>query len=113
MPCRRAAPSIRVAKNASSAARANAPSRSGSAPTSPPAGCMTSKALSHESQGPPPLLTLDGVGRDFDVSRPWLNRVIEGTPRQLLHAVDDVSFEVRKGETLALVGESGCGQPTL
>jgi peptide/nickel transport system ATP-binding protein len=59
------------------------------------------------------LLRLDGVGRDFDVSRPWLNRVLEGAPRQLLRAVDDVSVEVRKGETLALVGESGCGKSTV
>ena len=59
------------------------------------------------------LLELEAVGRDFDVSRPWLNRVIERAPRQLLRAVDDVSFEVRKGETLALVGESGCGKSTV
>ena len=61
----------------------------------------------------PSLLELEDVGRDFDVSRPWLNRVIEGMPRQLLHAVDGVSFAVRKGETLALVGESGCGKSTV
>jgi len=60
-----------------------------------------------------PLLQLENVGRDFDVSRPWLNRVMEGAPRQLLHAVDSVSFEVRRGETLALVGESGCGKSTI
>jgi peptide/nickel transport system ATP-binding protein len=30
-----------------------------------------------------------------------------------VHAVDDVSFSIRKGETLALVGESGCGKSTV
>jgi peptide/nickel transport system ATP-binding protein len=74
---------------------------------------MSNGALSSDSQGPLPLLRLDGVGRDFDVSRPWLNRVLEGAPRQLLRAVDEVTVEVRKGETLALVGESGCGKSTV
>ncbi len=60
-----------------------------------------------------PLLKLESVSRDFDVSRPWLNRVLEGEPRRLLRAVDRVSFEVTKGETLALVGESGCGKSTV
>jgi len=60
-----------------------------------------------------PLLRLESVTRDFDVSRPWLNRVIEGEPRRLLRAVDEVSFEISRGETLALVGESGCGKSTV
>ena len=60
-----------------------------------------------------PLLELKEVGRDFDVSRPWLNRVLEGEPRRSLRAVDDVSFSIQRGETLALVGESGCGKSTV
>jgi len=60
-----------------------------------------------------PLLRLKAVSRDFDVSRPWLNRVIEREPRRWLRAVDRVSFEVQRGETLALVGESGCGKSTV
>jgi peptide/nickel transport system ATP-binding protein len=60
-----------------------------------------------------PLLSLSAVSRDFDVSAPWLNRVIERQPRRSLRAVDDVSLEVERGETLALVGESGCGKSTV
>jgi len=60
-----------------------------------------------------PLLSLTQVSRDFDVSAPWLNRVIERQPRRSLRAVDEVSFHVDAGETLALVGESGCGKSTV
>ncbi len=60
-----------------------------------------------------PLLKLEAVSRDFDVSAPWLNRVLEREPRRLLRAVDDVNLEVERGETLGLVGESGCGKSTV
>ena len=59
------------------------------------------------------LVQAHDLARTFDVSAPWLNRVIERKPRQLLHAVDGVSFEIEKGQTLALVGESGCGKSTV
>ncbi|HSH88548.1 MAG TPA: dipeptide ABC transporter ATP-binding protein [Ramlibacter sp.] len=60
-----------------------------------------------------PLVQARDLAKTFDVSVPWLNRVIEGRPRQLLQAVDGVSFDIAKGQTLALVGESGCGKSTV
>ena len=60
-----------------------------------------------------PLVEVRDLTKTFDVSAPWLNRVIERRPRQWVHAVDGVSFEIPKGQTLALVGESGCGKSTV
>ena len=59
------------------------------------------------------LLEVRDVAKEFDVSRPWLNRVLEGQDKQILKAVDGVSFTINRGETLALVGESGCGKSTV
>ena len=59
------------------------------------------------------LVVAHDLAKTFDVSAPWLSRVIERKPRQLLKAVDGVSFEIERGKTLALVGESGCGKSTV
>ncbi|MBX3585011.1 MAG: dipeptide ABC transporter ATP-binding protein [Ramlibacter sp.] len=69
--------------------------------------------MSTLTQATPPLVQAQDLAKTFDVSAPWLNRVIERKPRQLLHAVDGVSFEIERGKTLALVGESGCGKSTV
>ena len=61
----------------------------------------------------PALLEVDGLTRTFDVSAPWLNRVLESRPRQYLRAVDDLTFRIERGKTLSLVGESGCGKSTV
>jgi len=55
-----------------------------------------------------PLLVLDNVTKNFVVRRSLL-----GLPTAAVRAVDGVSFSVARGETLALVGESGCGKSTV
>ena len=59
------------------------------------------------------VLLADQVSRYFDVSRPWLQRTLAREPKQVLRAVDGVSFRVARGSTLSLVGESGCGKSTV
>ena len=54
-----------------------------------------------------PLLEVKGLTTRFDIAAGLFSRV---TGR--VHAVEDVSFSLQPGETLALVGESGCGKST-
>jgi peptide/nickel transport system ATP-binding protein len=60
-----------------------------------------------------PMLVAEDLARHFDVSRPFLQRLFAGEGRRILRAVDGVSFEIPKGTTLSLVGESGCGKSTV
>ena len=60
-----------------------------------------------------PIIKVEKLTRIFDVSKPWLNRVIERQPRALLTAVSEVSFEVPENSVYALVGESGSGKSTI
>jgi peptide/nickel transport system ATP-binding protein len=59
------------------------------------------------------MLSIEGLTRVFDVSKPFLNRLLEREPKQFLTAVNQVSFELEKGKTFALVGESGSGKSTI
>ena len=60
-----------------------------------------------------PLVSVHDIAMTFDVSPSLLTRIVERQPKLFLHAVDGVSFEIEKGKTLALVGESGCGKSTV
>jgi peptide/nickel transport system ATP-binding protein len=60
-----------------------------------------------------PLVEARDLTRVFDVSKPWVNRLVEGEARTYLRAVSGVSFTIGRRETLALVGESGSGKSTL
>ncbi len=55
-----------------------------------------------------PLLAVDGLKKHFPIHTGVFSRVTD-----YVYAVDGVSFEIARGETLGLVGESGCGKSTV
>jgi peptide/nickel transport system ATP-binding protein len=56
-----------------------------------------------------PLLSIEGISKTYRIRKGgWM-----GAGDRVIHAVSDVGFEVKRGECLGLVGESGCGKTTL
>ena len=59
------------------------------------------------------FIHVEQLHRRFDLSEPWLARMIYGRRKRFLDAVDNVSFTIERGKTYALVGESGSGKSTI
>ena len=59
------------------------------------------------------FIRVEQLCRRFDLSEPWLVRMISRKPKRFLDAVDNVSFTIEQGKTYALVGESGSGKSTI
>jgi len=73
----------------------------------------TSRVAADSPEVLAPLVEVRGLSRTFDVSDPWLSRMLSGGKRRHLRAVQEVSLSIPKGKTFALVGESGCGKSTM
>ena len=79
----------------------------GTAAAPPPQRAGGRRATAPEPRQRRSLLRVRGLTTRFDVRGGFLGRV-----RRRVHAVEQVSFDLAAGETLALVGESGCGKST-
>ena len=69
---------------------------------------MTMTDAAMPQSGTAPLVSVSGLTKRFPVGRNLFRRA-----SGFIHAVDDVSFALEPGESLGLVGESGCGKTTV
>ena len=53
-----------------------------------------------------------GLVKHYPLTRDSLLHALRGDAAQAVRAVDGIDFAIERGETLALVGESGCGKTT-
>ena len=60
----------------------------------------------------PPLISVEGLSKRFRLPQ-TLAGALAGKAAPVVHALNGVDLEVRRGETLGIVGESGCGKSTL
>ena len=59
-----------------------------------------------------PILNVSHLSKTFPIKRN-IAEIVRKKEQKYVRAVEDVTFSIRKGETLGLVGESGCGKSTL
>jgi len=59
------------------------------------------------------LIEVNDLAIKFDVSNPKIFDFLSRKPKSYVHAVRGISFNIKKGETFSLVGESGCGKSTV
>ncbi len=79
---------------------------------SKPTGMFAATQAARRTEGPAvdlPLLSIEGISKSYRIRKGgWF-----GGGDRVIQAVSDVGFEVKRGECLGLVGESGCGKTTL
>ena len=59
------------------------------------------------------ILKVKNLSKHFDVSPPLITRLVSREEKSILKAVEGIGFEINQGETVSLVGESGCGKSTV